>query len=79
MVGIDECPDGIVPKVIAGGLLRSVSQEDAGYGKELQEVEVWDAFFTGCTHGGNAEICAKIGSLFEIWKFVEVFLRGIIE
>ena len=50
MVSVDERPYGIVPKIVSGGLLDRVSQQDAGYGKELQKVQIRDAFLSLFIH-----------------------------
>ena len=50
MVGVDKWPDGVVPEIVAGGLLGGMTEEYAGDGKEFQEVEVWDTRFRGLVH-----------------------------
>jgi hypothetical protein len=50
VVGIDERPDGIVPKIISGGLFYGMPQQHAGNGKELQEIQVRNSSFLYAFH-----------------------------
>jgi hypothetical protein len=50
VVGIDERPDGIVPKIVSGGLFYGMPQQHAGNGKELQEIQIRNSSFLVVFH-----------------------------
>lgn len=50
MIGVNETPDGVVPKIISGGLFHGVPQQYTGDGEEFQEIQIGDAGLSRCNH-----------------------------